>query len=481
MKRIEKFLNSGWYIALIFAITYLSWLFYEDTPPQAFNRYNLMGFFILASLLFLLMLFYENTMYTMPVILSFLFILNKKDMTFTTTVTEWWIYVALALVLLGPIVHWLRFRPKLKMGYFTLGLGLIALSYVLSMLHFPFEIEAVPVSMIGVIYFGFYLFLTATTKGRLKYLFQIFLFLNFLFTLQLGTYLYRGYLLHPELSFVDRLFVGWGRNLGWANVNDMAFYIALTLPAYVYFIFKKPKINWFLWFLMAPPFIVIILSESRGGIIGFMISFISLIIFVILKGRFKILIQMAVFLLFIGLLFLYYQEVLFKWWDTMYQSFKSDINTVSSGRINIYLEGLAVFKQYPIFGGGWTSLQKLHPGSRLFMYHSTPIQALAAMGSFGMVALLIHYYQVFSFYIRRISFEKWLFLIGYLASQAHGLIDNVQYAVPYSIIMVVVFALWENAPKTDFTLLKGRYRYEPEAEITIPRSKKRNERAMSIS
>ena len=94
------------------------------------------------------------------------------------------------------------------------------------------------------------------------------------------------------------------------------------------------------------------------------------------------------------------------------------------------------------------------------MYHSTLIQALAAMGIFGLLALLIHYAQIFIHSFKHPTLEKYLFLIGYLASQAHGLIDNVQYAVPYSILIVTILAFFDTSEKkTSFATQNHRYHF----------------------
>ncbi len=458
MKHIEKFLNSGLFIAIIFAITFIAWTQFKETPPHAFNIYNIYGIFILAGLMFIILVFFENTLYITPILMSFLFILNKSDMTFDTTVSFAWIYFALGIVFLGPIIHFIRFKPKFRKGHFTLGLTLIAISYIASLFFLPFTITAIPVSILGFVYLGFYLLLTSTVKGNISYIFKIMLFANILLSLQVGFYVYQGYITHPELGFVDRIFIGWGRNLGWANVNDMCFYIALTFPSYIYFIYKKPYRNMYLWLVMVIPLIMVLLTKSRGGMIGFAVSLVGVLAFNTVKGHRVQFIQMLVFLSIIGIIFFTNQDALMRWWEIFLESLGDDINDFSTGRIAIYQQGLEVFKAHPIFGGGWLSLQQLNPGTRLFMYHSTPVQSLATMGLFGFAALMVHYFQVITFFFKKITLEKSLFIIGYLASQIHGLIDNVQYAVPYSLIMVIFFAIWENSEKqTDFNIVHLRY------------------------
>ena len=54
--------------------------------------------------------------------------------------------------------------------------------------------------------------------------------------------------------------------------------------------------------------------------------------------------------------------------------------------------------------------------------------------------------------------EKGLFLIGYIATQIHGLVENVQFAVPYSIMIVLILATFETSvDQTSFELIKHRY------------------------
>ena len=149
-----------------------------------------------------------------------------------------------------------------------------------------------------------------------------------------------------------------------------------------------------------------ILSESRGGMIGFAFSFFGVLAFNLVKGHKIQLSQMLVFMALLAIIFFIFQGALFKWWETFKASFGEDLNDFSTGRMDIYKQGFEVFKAHPLFGGGWLSLQQLNPGSRLFMYHSTPVQSLAAMGLFGFVALIIHYIQVATFFFKSLTLRK---------------------------------------------------------------------------
>jgi O-antigen ligase len=165
-----------------------------------------------------------------------------------------------------------------------------------------------------------------------------------------------------------------------------------------------------------------------------------------------------VFLTVLSVLSYLGREIFYIWWDYFKQSWSNDIDEFSSFRITIYKKGIENFLDYPIFGAGWAALINEYPQHRWFMYHSTIVQSLAAMGLFGFITLLIHYFQVFKYMLTKITLEKYLFLIGYLASQAHGLIDNVQYAVPYSIMIVFILAIFETSEKkTSFVEIDHKY------------------------
>lgn len=459
MKLIERFLNSGLYLGVVFLVTFISWSFYEETPPYLFNYYNTLGILWLILVMTLILSFFRNTLYVIPLLVSILFIINKSNMDFETTAAFGFHYIGFSLIFLGPIIHMIRFKPKFKKGYFFLGLFLIALGYVIPLIYTPFVLSAFPISLIAFAYLLVYIFFTSTVKGNLNYLFKMMMFANLLLTAQVFFYLYQGYMANPHLDLYYRIYSGWGRNLGWANINDMCFYIALTMPSYLYFIFKKPK-TYLTWFLMILPLTAVILSKSRGGVIGFAVVVIGLILFLVLKGNKKHLTHGLVFLTLTLTIFWINREIFHIWWEFFLESWNEDLNDFSSGRIAIYQNGLMMFQDYPLFGAGWYSIQRLYPGARMYMYHSTFIHVLATMGLFGLSALIVHYTQIAKFFLKEVTLEKTLFLIGYLASQVHGLIDNVQYAVPYSVLIVLILAVFENSDKkTSFELIDQRYHY----------------------
>ncbi|MCF7931525.1 MAG: O-antigen ligase family protein [Acholeplasmataceae bacterium] len=465
MKKLESFLNSGLYIALIFTITFVSWSFYHETPPTAFNLYNMIGLFVLILINTIVLGLFRNTLYSVPVLVAVLFIINKSDISFDNLSSFSYPIVSFTTLLLGYAIHWIRFKPNMKKGVFFIGFGLIALSYIIPLLYTPFKTEAIPVSLMGTIFFGFYIFYSSTLKSNLNYLFKIMIFANILLTAQVFFYIYQGYLLFPDMDFYHRIFQGWQRNLGWANINDMCFYISLTLPSYFYFIFKKQRI-YLNSLLLILPVVAVVLTKSRGGMISFGISIIGLALLMLYKGNRKLLTIFSIFIVIFVLFFILNSQLIQVWIESFIDSFTVEDYGFFTGRKLIYQVGLEVFRQHPLFGGGWMSISIAYDRwievyglpQRLFMFHSTLIQALATMGLFGLGALFVHYFQIGKFMLKSLNLEKSLFIIGYIATQVHGLIDNVQYAVPYSVLIVLFLSIYETSEKqTSFEVINKRY------------------------
>lgn len=468
MRKLEEFLKSWYYIALVFLITMIAWSFYKDDPSYAFNRYNMFVVYSIILCNAIVLGMFKNTLYSIPLVFSLLFIINQPDISFENTGEIGFPSISLITFILGYSVYFIRFKPTIRFKKFALGLLLIAISYVVPLVYLDFTWSSFSLSMMGFIFFGLYIFYANTVQGDLKYLFTLLVAINLLLVYQVFFYILQGFILNPDLAFVERLTIGWGRNLGWGNVNDVCFYMSLTLPAYLYFIFRKPQ-SLLRWLLIILPIAAIILTKSRGGLIGLIISVTGMVILIFYRGsklqKRNVFISFGVILLTAILGF----NILIVWFQRFIELFTLGPDGFSSYRLFIYEHAWDIFLEYPIFGAGWISIERVFRAwletfgthHRIFMYHSTIFQALAAMGLFGLTALIIHYTQVFKYFFREISLEKYIFIIGYLATQAHGLIENVQYSVPYSILIAITLALFENTEKkTEFILSNGIYIFE---------------------
>ena len=471
MLKFEKFLSSNYYICLVFIIAFLTWSFQgNNVDAITFGTLNLIGTFIIALFVTALLILQKNTIYVIPPLISLLFVVNNSQISFDTLNQFGLPFIFLFVVLSGPIIYMIRFKPKFKIKALTLGLFLIALAYVIPLLFTSWSLKGFMISIVGFLYFGFYLFFSNTVKGNMDYLMKIMMIINILIFAQFNYKVLDAFHTYPELSIVEQftqgIQSGWYSNFGWANINDITFYVVLTMPSFVYFIFKHPK-KIFFWFLLFIPVYVILFSGSRGALIGFLIATIGLGIIILIKGKAYHYIHLAILLVLGIVVVIFTKDIIINALRVTLDTFSGGtISSISSGRIYIYYQGLNVFKENPIFGASWLAVDQIGFAGRIFMFHSTIIQVLATMGLFGLLALLVHYFQIFKMFYTNFTFEKQLILIGYIATQMHGLIDNVQFSVPYSFIIVILFPIIENAVKpTIFKKENGKYVYH---DITLP-------------
>ncbi len=479
MQILQKYIKSIYFIITIYIIVFLSWFLGGDFfGLTEFSPFNMYGIYILVFILVLVLIFFENTLYSLPMFTGFLFIISNSSITFDTLDTFGFPHIALILLLSSLLIHFIRYKSKIKIGGLFLGLLLIAIAYLIPLLYTDFTLKAFSVSIVGLMYFILYVFLFSTMKkSNIDYLFKLFIVISLLLVSQLTTKIIRATLDNSTLDFIEVLEWGlshnWGPNFGWANINDVAFYITLTFPAFIYIIFKYPK-NIFSWLLTILPVVAIAISGSRGGIIGFSIAVILIILLLLSRGQKYHYFGFMVIIIILLTLGILYNDVVIKTIQTMIASLQQGtINAISSSRIFIYSEGIKIFNDNPIFGSGWISIQLVADASgwsewRLYMFHSTIIHVLATMGIFGLIALLIHYFQIFKILFNNFTLEKKLIFIGYIATQIHGLIDNVQFAVPYSVLIPIIFVVLEKAAVPTVFRKEGRkYIYDSSLEIPI--------------
>src|SRR5690606_3986562 len=121
-------------------------------------------------------------------------------------------------------------------------------------------------------------------------------------------------------------------------------------------------------------------------------------------------------------------------WNEFIETLKNqDLNKILTGLLDLWIDhelrAWYLFKQYPIFGYGWnTPRWILYSQNRITIYHSTIFQVLATAGIVGLIILLYQWVMIGKlFYNKRKSFGIFGFILVYIITQLHGLIDNTQY------------------------------------------------------
>ena len=216
IEKIKKGLDSTYYllgvvIAMIifWAIPYtlleINILKYQETVKLFENiALILIGIFILLTLSF-----YENIFYIVPIIVFVPFMFSHSFDVYTTPKC---IYVAIGLLILGLIIHFIRFKPKFKRGHFLLGISLLGITMITGGIGFKeanyfANVIIVAGCAIGMVFV--YLLLSSTVKVEFEKFALLMTCLGLYLTFQLLTY----YLLQDSIieALSQKLSnVGWG-------------------------------------------------------------------------------------------------------------------------------------------------------------------------------------------------------------------------------------------------------------------------------
>ena len=210
---------------------------------------------------------------------------------------------------------------------------------------------------------------------------------------------------------------------GWGCRNNVGAVISMAIPFAFYFASKKRRSSIFLLlacFLM----VAVVLSTSRGSILGGAFAFAVGFVYTFFKSENKKEYRLAsLVLLCVGILgLIVFREQVFnictKLYDKVLGFFEpsegfENADDVSSGRLHIYLTGIKdVYLKYPVFGQSFFPLEDIkgiytngHIKEIISIipprWHNTVVQMLASCGTVGMIAYSYHRIDTIILYFKK--------------------------------------------------------------------------------
>ena len=122
-------------------------------------------------------------------------------------------------------------------------------------------------------------------------------------------------------------------------------------------------------------------------------------------------------------------------------------NIDSSGRFELWKNGLNNFSANPSLGAGFTyaELSKERPFDNIYsnMYHNIVVEMISSAGIAGLIALIIHVFDIFKMLFKKISGNKTLLLLTPLLVLAMSMFDNFFFYPNIQIIYAVFLAAAE--------------------------------------
>ncbi len=364
-------------------------------------------------------------------------------------------FIPLIFLIIGIIINHIIYKPKLKIGKFTIGLAIYFLGVSLggmfsktsatyekllySWWFTPLTLISFAIIVLGIIYF------TSTTSGTLEKLACDSFYITLLIVLELIFFMIKNnysiyYCLQNKCI-----------NLGWGVNNIVAIVMLMCMPLGIYNVFINFKKYWYYLIAYIIQFGIIILVISKGAILAALIG--TVILFVGLLFYFKkycktIIISFVSYVIVCLTIILILKLCNF--------NFSIYLQTDSAlARPYIWEEGFKVFSSNKVFGIGivapWSwNISITYPAYQYL--HNTFIHSLVITGIFGFICFLYHLLEKYARIIYKMNFKKFIFLCFYIFPALYGLMDNTYLEVTYMFFFLYALILFENEIKDDSAL-----------------------------
>lgn len=440
---IAKNIFKKSYLLIVLIIFYLFWVIpYLQISKEVDNSIIIktenFALLVIGVVSFLFLLLFKNTQIVIPLAAFTPFVFSHPFDAYTVPFN---LYLALGLVIIGFVAHIFIYKPKIKLGSFFAGLAILCLALILGGVatkaeYLSQQIGFVLLCTVGLLFF--YSFFVSTATIQFKDLARTLTYLGIFIILQVLTY----YLIQENV--IDSL-LSKGVAVGWGISNNIGLILLFTIPFTFYLaITNKTGKTMAYTFISFCQMITIIFTYSRGSIIALTLGLIFLLplLFKYAKDRWTFLSTFNILILCSAFFLVYSGYKYPEYFNQFYEDiFRIDFDSIN-GRIPIYQDILAAFKERPIFGYGLFAPFS-ETGDTYTWGHSTILHTVYTAGIFGGGALLFHLGQKYYLLFRQINIRKLIVAFSFLLSGLYGLFDVSYYFINYMILLIIVIATIE--------------------------------------
>lgn len=394
---------------------------------------------------FVILIFVKNTIYIFPFLLNMLFMISQ---------TEWnldlipiYLYLTPALLIIGMVIHAIRFKVNIFKGKFFLGISLLGLAMIVSTIVNTTEYSVITLAIfsVAILFVMLYGFFANTVEGDNQlYLIRILVIIGIMISFQVFIYYFEIYL-SSGAEGVHHAIDSKQLDLGWGISNFIATYLIMFISLTTYFI-KKYKMHIFWLVVLFFEIAMLFFTLSRAGIIAFLVTSIFLVLYMFIRydHKLQLLLNIFIALLIVGVGIYFTKDYFIAIYDRL-ELLKLD----DSGRINIWKEAYEIIKTNPIFGKGVFARSLGVGENELRMFHNTILHITACFGVLGLLALIVQFISILRIFLYKFNQEKAILLIALIGANIHGMVDNTYLMPQYMIIMFIIIATTENANKID--------------------------------
>ncbi len=239
--------------------------------------------------------------------------------------------------------------------------------------------------------------------------------------------------------------------LGWANVNACAGFLLLAIPACYYLTVKSKATAPLIICLLCLYFGMLISGSDAAFCIAIAYSpFLLLYTFTHVYGIKRKILGYSAFIIILGVavaILIYASKYSFNELLGLLQLDSND-----SGRNEIYMKAIELFRKNPIFGAGfsytdeWTQISPV----RLYNFHSTFFHTLATMGIFGVVAYGFYVFIRFFILMKKNTSFTTIMLIAFIMFESYAMVDTGEFnAIPLMCTVTVIITVAEWSTKKE--------------------------------
>jgi len=438
MGNIDHILNNKYSYSIITLFCFICYIANTYSNPIAsYVMYSIYGLLIL-----LLLIFSKNT-YNSFVMLFFIpFTIGKVKFHEGTysQIFSW--FIPAIFVAIGIICHMFIYKPKLKIGKFSIGLMIYSLGLGLG------GIGSIPADKYTIYYFEWYypillilglilvnfclIFYTSTIERSFESLIDASIYLTILLVLEIIFFMISNQ--YDPLYMIKEKAL----DLGWGIHNAVAMIFLTAMPLCIYRAFLDIKKYWYYLVYYVFLFGLLIFIVCKGGvlaaIIGTIVTFIGVMFFA--KEHKKQIIY--TFVGFISVVLIGLVTIILS-----HSDLAKHLNLGNwFSRKDIWHSSIEIFKKNPVFGiglfgpCGW-DVSTTFPHYQFA--HNTILESMVITGSFGTICFLYHLVEKYTRVFYKFNFKKFIIFLFFLYPALYGLIDNTYLEITY--MFYLLFAL----------------------------------------
>jgi len=435
LKKIKVYFYSDWFIITIATFVTLSWYF----------KIDIIGYIVMFSLVaFLLFVTEEITPLLVLFVLGPLILQPINPHIEASKIVQYYslTFIGIIPAALAIIFHFIYYKRKLVFGKYFLPMVAVAIAAALGGLFF-YDIVRTQNVVWGLIfgvpylllYFLFSNYLDDNDKTDIIIFFaKIIMWAGIVIMIQMTLFLVGKEDIMKEILSKNI-------KLGWGVTNMIANMFLFIIP-FTLFLSTKLKRGYIYIVITAFMYLYSIITLSRGGLAVLALMLPFYLYFTYKKSednnKKNLLIIFGIISIIVISIFIVFHNNIILIAQVMFQKGLS-----TSGRADLFSIGINSFLKNPLFGSGFAYLGPFD-GKSFQWYHSTFFQIVASTGIIGIIAYGYQYFIKYKLILQNRSKFNLFVLLAFIGAEIYALMETATFMPsPFMIYFTLIIVIIE--------------------------------------